>query len=521
MNRQSSQPMCRRRDGFVLPIVLVALATLTLAVTIFAEQMLAEYRVTRAMSGQLQAASAAQSGVELASQVVRSRRLDNAGSSKQFGLQALDASREAGFWIAAQRDRVGSSVDYGLLNESSRLNLNGIAFDLSNSEASRNRLMQLPRMTPQIADAILDWIDPDDAQRASGAERSWYSAARAQRLPAQRPLRDLSELQFVRGVTMELLYGEDTNANGWLDDCENDGAVSPPLDNADGKLDRGWSQFLTVVGAESNYRDAQRLKVDLNDNNLVRLYDELLPELGPAATNFIVALRLEGPRQQGDAERPTDDEQKNERLKSLAQRLKDQLDRISTSGPARQSAARGGLDLSAQPTFVIQSMADLIGCEVLTIINGQQELLRSPWNTSQIEGAIESLEKVCTTRPGQQLTHRINIQQADETTLRTIPGISPTLARSIVARRQATRGRRSIGWLVTDGLLTLEQLRLLAPFMTTGGDVWSGTSIGQAAQAPSLMAVHFTIDATLPKARLLRAQESMPFTLPSAERPQL
>ncbi len=102
-------------------------------------------------------------------------------------------------------------------------------------------------MTPQIADAILDWIDPDDTQRPSGAERNWYSAARARRLPTQRPLKQLSELLFVRGVTSELLFGEDTNGNGWLDDCENDGAITPPMDNADGVLDRGWSQYLKLL----------------------------------------------------------------------------------------------------------------------------------------------------------------------------------------------------------------------------------------------------------------------------------
>ncbi len=144
----------RVRDGFVMPIVLVVLATLTLAVTIFAEQMLAEYRATRSMAGQLQAACAAQSGVEFALVQVRAKS-STSPASQTFRLQALDASREAGFWIVAERERVSGNVNYGLQNESGKLNLNGLAFDLANAEASRNRLMQLPRMTPQIADAIL------------------------------------------------------------------------------------------------------------------------------------------------------------------------------------------------------------------------------------------------------------------------------------------------------------------------------------------------------------------------------
>ena len=511
------------RNGFIMPIVLVVLATLTLAVTIFAEQMLAEYRATRSMTGQLQAACAAQSGVEFALKHIQagsSKTASKATSTRAFQLQPLDATREAGFWIVAEREQGSANVNYGLRNESGKLNLNGLSFDTTNAEASRNRLLQLPRMTPQIADAILDWIDPDDAQRASGAERNWYSAARATRLPTQRPLKELAELMFVRGVTTELLFGEDTNGNGWLDDCENDGAITPPVDNADGRLDRGWSQFLTVVGAESNYRDTSRLKVHLNDSNLVKLYDQLLPELGPTATAFIVALRLEGPRQQGVAVRESEQNERDERLRSAPKRLKDQLDRTSTSGPARRGETRGGLDLSGQPTFVIESMADLIGREVLTIIDGQQELLKSPWDVSQIESAIARLEKVCTTKPGQQLTHRINIQFADPRVLSTIPGIDANKALSITTRRPS-QPRTSVGWLVSEGLMTIEQLRTVAPFMTTGGDVWSGTSIGTAVQSSSLVANHFVIDATLPVARLLSAQESMPFTLPANERPQL
>lgn len=509
-----------RRVGFLMPIVLVVLATLTLAITIFSEQMLAEYRATRALTGQLQALSAAQSGVEW----VRFRAV--AGALKgptppDFELQPLTAERESGFWIVAQREQQLAAVPYGLTNESGKLNLNGLALDLANVEISRSRLMQLPRMTPQIADAILDWIDPDDTQRPSGAERNWYTSARASKLPAQRPLKDLSELLSIRGITSELLFGEDANGNGWLDNCENDGTITPPMDNADGRLDRGWSQYITVVGAESNYRDAERLKVNLNEPNLTKLYDQLLPDLGQAATLFVVALRLEGPRQQGDAIRESEQAALDERIRSIQQRLKDQLDRVSTSGPARRVETRGGLDLSAQPTFVIESMADLIGCEVLTIVNGQQELLKSPWDLSQIETAMAKLEEQCTTKPGQQLLQRINLQVADERVLRTLPGIDANKAHSIASRR-ATAGRRpSVGWLVTDGLMSLEQLRVSAPFMTMGGDVWSGTSIGTAKQSPSLVSVHFVVDATLPTTRLLTAQESMPFTLPADERPQL
>jgi hypothetical protein len=164
-------------------------------------------------------------------------------------------------------------------------------------------------------------------------------------------------------------------------------------------------------------------------------------------------------------------------------------------------------------------MADLIGSEVLTIVNGQQELLKSPWDLSRIESAIGQLESVCTTSPDEQQLQRINLQFAPQRVLVTIPGLDDNKAKAIVARRQHAQKRESIGWLVTDGLMTLEQLRLVAPYMTTGGDVWSGSSIGTAATSPTFARVYFVIDATLPETRLVISRESMPFTLPLNERP--
>ncbi len=46
--------------------------------------------------------------------------------------------------------------------------------------------------------AILDWIDRDDTARDAGAEAGWY-ARRHRPLPRNRPIRDVAELQLVRG----------------------------------------------------------------------------------------------------------------------------------------------------------------------------------------------------------------------------------------------------------------------------------------------------------------------------------
>jgi general secretion pathway protein K len=49
-----------------------------------------------------------------------------------------------------------------------------------------------------MADALLDWRDPDDVPRALGAERDWYRAA-GRFMPRNGPLADVRELRQVRG----------------------------------------------------------------------------------------------------------------------------------------------------------------------------------------------------------------------------------------------------------------------------------------------------------------------------------
>src|SRR5207249_3174996 len=143
-------------------------------------------------------------------------------------------------------DPKSQSIRYGLTDESSKLNLNALLLLPTDPLQSRQMLLGIPGMTAEIADAILDWIDSDQTPRETGAEESYYTSLNPPYKPKNGPLEALDELMLVRGITPDLLFGEDANRNGLLDPNENDGAASPPLDNADGILQRGWSAYFTV-----------------------------------------------------------------------------------------------------------------------------------------------------------------------------------------------------------------------------------------------------------------------------------
>ena len=142
--------------------------------------------------------------------------------------------------------------------------------------ATREDLLLLPDMDESIADAILDWIDRDDDTREFGAESGQYLGMRYPYLPRNAPFRSIQELELVVGVRPEFVRGEDWNLNGVLDPNEDDGDASWPPDNADGKLDAGWSGWLT---AESEYGPGWALsgqpRLDLTSANETDLQNRL------------------------------------------------------------------------------------------------------------------------------------------------------------------------------------------------------------------------------------------------------
>lgn len=115
--------------------------------------------------------------------------------------------------------------------------------------ATRDDLLLLQDMDESIADSILDWIDADDDAREFGAESGQYLGLRWPYLPRNGPMRSIRELEMIVGVRPEYVRGEDWNLNGILDPNEDDGDLSWPPDNADGKLDAGWSGLLTAESA--------------------------------------------------------------------------------------------------------------------------------------------------------------------------------------------------------------------------------------------------------------------------------
>jgi type II secretory pathway component PulK len=89
------------------------------------------------------------------------------------------------------------------------------------------------------------------------------------------------------------------------------------------------------------------------------------------------------------------------------------------------------------------------------------------------------------------LPGRININQASEVVLRGIPGMTPEMAQRIVGEREVEYtgnmpSHRHEHWILFEGIVTLDEMKRLLPFITAGGRVFRAQIVGYfEAEAPA------------------------------------
>lgn len=575
----ASPALQRHPGGFVLIVVLVVVVLLSLGAYTFSEYMVIETKASAAHGRATQARALADSGVEYAAALLGDRAgLPSLGifhNPTLFqGVTVAESERAAArgrFTIVApvEGDPSARNIRYGLIDESSKMNVNTIATlvptdntpkedptaDTAPNAAGANAgtgsstsgtgstptgtstagtltglpnpLMGIPGMTQEIADAILDWVDDDTAVRDYGAESEYYQGLNPPYECKNAPLESLDELMLIRGVTEELLFGEDANRNGLLDPNENDGDLTYPPDNADGMLQRGWSAYLTVYSRELNLQYNRLPKVFVNSNTLSDVYDQLEDTMGEDIAKFVVAYRLYGPQptaeEAGSASAQGAQRQQTGRVgnSAVVQGPTDVGDlQGQQAGAAAQAAGqalagragnvtRGGMDLTNGGKFQIKSLYDLIGVNVEGQFDGATAILESPWpnDPGAMSSYLPEISEQMTAYRGDYIEGRININQAHREVLLGLPTMTEELATSIVtAQLRGPNGeplsdvdatRSTTGWLLMQGICDLETLRQIEPYITARGDVFRMQVLGHFDSAGPVVRIEAVVDATL------------------------
>jgi DNA uptake protein ComE-like DNA-binding protein len=569
-----------RRRGFVLILVVIVIALLTLVCFTFSEMMLGERKAAVVGGRQAQALAAADSGVQLA---------------RIFLLKTQDVQNQAGGWYdnstqfcaltvvdnvnPSARIKVtiisplevngipGGGIRYGLENESAKFNINNVlSFEKSSSKSSSTKtgssgsgststsggtgtgtsggtstgssggtgagtsagttggttgttgtgstsgssttssssststssggaggeavLMNLPGVTQDVADCILDWIDTNDQAREFGAETEYYSNLNPPYLPKNGPLSTIDELLLVKGVTPSLLYGSDINRNGRVDTDEPTNLNQPNVDNTDGSMSTGWSSCLTLYSKEKNVQSNGQAKIDLNSGDLQTLSTDLQnAQITDEQIQFILAYRVYGPATSTSSSQQTS---------GSGSKTSSQSRSSGGSGSSGSGATVSEL-ITKAATAQLTSVVELIGAKVQitnqTSQGGQaggsqsqsSTTMQSPFtdSTGDMSSYLPTLMDACTVDSSQEIVGRVNINLAPKAVLMTVPNFTSEIADQIIAQRtmdpkSLDAAHKFATWLLSDGIVTVEQWKKwnLDKYITCGGDVYRVQAIG-------------------------------------------
>ena len=251
-------PTSRRGFATFMAIWAVALVTLvlvTLQATAFREAAAGREAVAR-----VRAYWAARAGVESQIAILTANTITPDPSSaftvttEMAAAARADVSASASYAIRHTEPGGYEEVD-GPEDAHAKLNVNTL--DTAD-------LMMLEGMDETVAQSIHNWIHGvDDTALVTGADEGTYSGLRYPYRPREAPVRSLKELELIKDVDPRLVRGDDWNLNSRLDPNEDDGDASFPPDDANARLDAGWSQYLTAVSDGETWGASGQKRLDL------------------------------------------------------------------------------------------------------------------------------------------------------------------------------------------------------------------------------------------------------------------
>lgn len=394
-----------------------------------------------------------------------------------------------------QTPEQNSVLRFGLLNESSKLNLSSLMrWEQSIPGAGRASLMQLPGMTEAIADAILDWLDADDQTREFGAETEYYQTLDRPYRAANAVPKQLSELLFVKGVTRPLLIGTSPGSDTTN---QNSQPLTPSIDangdlvsNSSTTIGAGWMKHLTVYSAERNQTRQGQPRILLNSTGLAELEQQLSAVLPENLARYILLARVYG--------------------------LTLSAEPVSGAEP---SAAP--YNSSMVTAFPIASLADLINSTVQVSSATGPIVVQSPLQSSSPEFATlaASLFDSTTVNPESVVYGRIDLQTATETVLKTIPGLTPELVTQIITQRITLEPAEAgtVVWLLSRNVLDAATFRRVFSELTMGGNVFQCDVIVHRAIGGPMLRRNLILDAASTPPRRLYWGEQTDSPLPYSQ----
>ena len=187
----AKQQSTKSRSGLVLVTVLWVAVLLTVIAATVGRTSRLDTKVCKAQTDQLRCKWSCRAGIETAVAVLNEdgRRSDCMTDLWSQNTEDFNDTR---------LEQCEFEVE--VIDEAGKLNVN---------TATREQLLALPEMIEEIADAIIDWRDKDDKPGRKGTEGGYYENLRYGYKIRNGQFQTIRELLLVKGVTEQLLYGDD------------------------------------------------------------------------------------------------------------------------------------------------------------------------------------------------------------------------------------------------------------------------------------------------------------------------
>ena len=531
----------RHRRGVALVIVLVVVMMLGLAAYGYNHQMVNAYQLSRQHNERAQARLAAVSGIEAMLAVaelplrVRDRQLVEGRLFRQsiegtLGEAVVAGVGESEAWSYAivspvtegggvQGSVVGDSAwRFGLTNESGKINVGMLRRQerLFPGHAKRV-LLGLPGATAEGVDEFLSAHGLVDgtgsrggvvggaglvAERSRGGERSSPGAATAllAKLWTGGDWDHNERLSGLERMTSAAAEGADGARLGTA--LSGGGGGGDPRDSS-GSAGSAWRNYVTFHSGRRNVNRDGRPRIDLNSRDLRGLHRALVSIWPRAWADYVILAR--------------------QHALSPAPIAAQGSQAGAVTGSEGSGAGMPEIDFSKAAITTLVTPLDLIGTEVRIPLarragdapsgpGVRERRVSSPF----LGGAdlVPLVDDVATDALG--VVHgQIDINSAPLEVLMSIPGMAPSVAEKLVQARGSvgadggTDGEdasRTIAWPVVRGVASLVSLRQWYPWITAGGDCYSGQSIGYRDSRSPIFRTTFVVDARSGVAKVARFQ---------------
>jgi len=456
------------RKGIILPIVLVMFLLLGMLALAFSFSARAEYSALGARMTMDQARDCAISGIESSALRLR-QKFDDPHfwyhKPEVFADQVVDVesgrrdtSNSWRFSLIGYNLDDQETVRYGLTDEAGKLNLN---------VASEDQLKRLPGVTAEMAAALLDWREKGDKPREGGAKDEYYMSLEQPYRCKQAPLDTVEELLLVKGFTAKELFGEDMNRNGQLDPNENDGKRSLPVDNQDGKLDRGLYPFVTVYSREPEVCDSDPYQPRMNIKSwpAALLTTMLTDKLRPEVLQYIISAKSAN-KDFGNSPASLLGEEKGE------SGTKDNSDNVTSQPGTGEEQSVGS---------------------------------SSPVTADDLEDIMDLLTTGYHLHDDGSVYGRINVNTAPRTVLATLGRLTDSEIDQIISVRNRldASSLRTTAWLVKQNVLTSSKYKTVAGLLTARSYQFTVESVGYCEGRPTQARIQAVLELRLPRVQYL------------------